>query len=629
MNMRFATALTAAARRHHPAAVAAAAAAVSSCSAAALLYVISDDGDSRSGSAGAVRLLSLPSPPTLLSLTQPSRRPPVPPVRRGRSHHHHHLLDPGATAEIKTATMAGFSPLLQILRGPQPAYCTSLRYRPSNNIPESRVSRGSPDEVAAERARASAERAREASLTIDEIEDEGFIVESLMGEGSFGCVYSARVKADAGWREAGDNAPAFLPCGSRVAIKRMAKGQRFRPVDVDEYGHGVEEEEAVGSPSSSPRSPSYSNHGESAADRSYAREMKALRAVGLHPNTCSLLGTFETESAFYIVLELIEGLPLFDWIVENGVFFRESTASNCLRPIVEALAHMHARHVCHNDIKPENIIVGLPSSRLTRTGGNNPDEDVGRSVVPVLGVLGGGANRSVISGVVEGGGTAAAVNPTEVFNESTPLMLKIIDFGMAHVLTAAQDYRVVGGPGEGTFAYWAPEMMEGEMYGTPADMWALGVTMYIALCGTHPFDPEGQSTDREIFNSVLRGAYATNGRIWSQHLSADAKECLHALLEVDPAKRITAEAALRLPFFTRHNNSTTAGAKVGVQIGEADDGGGGPAASEQEKAEIAVMRRTLIRKTSQRLQEIASRRKKNGAKGGDEGGGGGWFSFFS
>ena len=39
-----------------------------------------------------------------------------------------------------------------------------------------------------------------------------------------------------------------------------------------------------------------------------------------------------------------------------------------------------------------------------------------------------------------------------------------------------------------TLAYWAPEVLNLQRYGTKADMWSLGVTMYQIVTGEHPFN---------------------------------------------------------------------------------------------------------------------------------------------
>ena len=66
------------------------------------------------------------------------------------------------------------------------------------------------------------------------------------------------------------------------------------------------------------------------------------------------------------------GPPLFDWIVDHGVFFREETASTCLSQIVKSIYYIHSNGVCHNDMKPENIIVGVTRARYG--GDGNPDD---------------------------------------------------------------------------------------------------------------------------------------------------------------------------------------------------------------------------------------------------------------
>jgi serine/threonine protein kinase len=59
----------------------------------------------------------------------------------------------------------------------------------------------------------------------------------------------------------------------------------------------------------------------------------------------------------------------------------------------------------------------------------------------------------------------------------------------------------------GTLAYLAPECMIDEEEripcGTSADMWSLGLVMYIILSGTHPFDLENNASDEEIVHRIL------------------------------------------------------------------------------------------------------------------------------
>ena len=73
----------------------------------------------------------------------------------------------------------------------------------------------------------------------------------------------------------------------------------------------------------------------------------------------------------------------------------------------------------------------------------------------------------------------------------------------------------------------APEVNSGAGYDTSADLYSLGVTMYIMLCDCFPKVP---------FNSSNEDHYL--------RLSADAKDLLHSLLDHDPIRRITAVEAL-------------------------------------------------------------------------------------
>ena len=64
--------------------------------------------------------------------------------------------------------------------------------------------------------------------------------------------------------------------------------------------------------------------------------------------------------------------------------------------------------------------------------------------------------------------------------------VKIIDFGLAKLLDADGETASF----LGTRGYLAPEMLQRQAYSMSVDMWALGIIVYILLCGCLPFDDE-------------------------------------------------------------------------------------------------------------------------------------------
>ena len=92
----------------------------------------------------------------------------------------------------------------------------------------------------------------------------------------------------------------------------------------------------------------------------------------------------------------------------------------------------------------------------------------------------------------------------------------------------------------GTPGYVAPEILEGKSYDTQADMWSLGVIVYILLGGYPPFIEQNQ---RELFRKIRKGQYEFHEEYWGQ-VSDDAKNLIRALLSVDPTKRYDANGAI-------------------------------------------------------------------------------------
>jgi cGMP-dependent protein kinase len=76
--------------------------------------------------------------------------------------------------------------------------------------------------------------------------------------------------------------------------------------------------------------------------------------------------------------------------------------------------------------------------------------------------------------------------------------LKLIDFGTAKVVEGRTYSRL------GTPYYMAPEVITGDGYNTPADIWSLGIMLYEFLCGNVPFGVE-EEDPYVIYNKVLEG----------------------------------------------------------------------------------------------------------------------------
>lgn len=210
-------------------------------------------------------------------------------------------------------------------------------------------------------------------------------------------------------------------------------------------------------------------------------EIKVLKSLN-HPNIIHLEDTFETADRIYIVMEMMKGGELFDYVVEKGTLSEEE-ASILVRKITSAVAHMHGLGIIHRDLKPENLL-------LTSKG---PNAEV-----------------------------------------------KLIDFGLAKVM-----HEPVANSFLGTKGYLAPEMLQRVAYDKAIDMWALGVIVFVLLCGCLPFDDDSSRISSE---TQARKRFALRFPKWAASLSSSAKDLLHNLLEINPKTRYTADQALNHPW---------------------------------------------------------------------------------
>jgi len=216
-----------------------------------------------------------------------------------------------------------------------------------------------------------------------------------------------------------------------------------------------------------------------------------------HSHIVNLHEYFDESHTVTLVLECCRGGDLFDALnrewPRTGRGFLEPAAVRVMTHILSALEHIHGRHIVHRDLKCENVLLSMSNVAAERN------------------------------------------------------TFKLCDFGFSayddgsHTLTAR-----VGSP-----YTVAPEVVAGKPYGSPVDMWSIGVVMYMTLAAQSPFYAPSNS---RVLRLVLNGSYSLQNGIWPS-VSPPAKALLTSLMTVDPAARVTARQALEYQWL-----STAAGA---------------------------------------------------------------------
>ncbi len=214
-------------------------------------------------------------------------------------------------------------------------------------------------------------------------------------------------------------------------------------------------------------------------------EIRVLQLMD-HPNIINLEDVFETPDRIYMVMELMQGGELFDYVVEKGTLSEEE-ASILVRKLTSAVAHMHDQNVIHRDLKPENLLL---TSRQSNTA-----------------------------------------------------QVKLIDFGLAKIISDSAPISSF----LGTRGYLAPEMLQRHSYDKAIDIWALGVIVFVLLCGCLPFDDDSSMINSD---ADARKKFTLRFPRWAMSLSKSAKDLLQCLLDVNPKTRFTAHQALQHPWVT-------------------------------------------------------------------------------
>jgi len=128
--------------------------------------------------------------------------------------------------------------------------------------------------------------------------------------------------------------------------------------------------------------------------------------------------------------------------------------------------------------------------------------------------------------------------------------LKMIDLGMSSGFTLKADEI------KGTYDYMAPEVFRG-VYGPEADMWSLGVVLFVMLIG-RPFFPDPYASPADMDKLVHDRSFVQARVTWASQqilgtgarMSPEAHSMLRELLVPDRYLRLTVKEALQHPFVT-------------------------------------------------------------------------------
>lgn len=238
----------------------------------------------------------------------------------------------------------------------------------------------------------------------------------------------------------------------------------------------------------------------------------------------------DEEACVYLVLELLRGGELFDFVVDRTCL-REAQAKEAIKGVASALELCHSRGIAHRDVKPENVLLvdPIPSSSRNTTELIMPasnfrlvDFGFAKDVSTAT-----STSNSIISGQVFGDDLMRTACGTPSYTAPEVLL--------------SSPHRSVFATRE-----MQRDMAVYEGYGLKADMWSLGVVAYVCLCGYLPFGEEDGSTC-ELFRQIVEAKVSFHSQYW-RNVSDDAKDFVRKLLCPDPTQRLSAEQVLAHPW---------------------------------------------------------------------------------
>lgn len=219
-------------------------------------------------------------------------------------------------------------------------------------------------------------------------------------------------------------------------------------------------------------------------DQKVKNEVTILQSLRNFDSIVKINDVLETDLHYYIVMEYLGGGDVFDRILKKGMY-PELEARILATNLLFSVDFMHHRRVAHRDLKPQNLLFQ---------------------------------------------------------NQHSDTDFKVAGFSFAKRVLQPKSLLTR----YGTTTYVAPEILKGIPYDETADMWSVGVIIYITLVGYPPFLEEDQQIQCQ---KICEAQYDFFKEDWG-HISEEAKDLIKCLLVVDPNRRVSASQALQHSWIT-------------------------------------------------------------------------------
>jgi calcium/calmodulin-dependent protein kinase I len=223
-------------------------------------------------------------------------------------------------------------------------------------------------------------------------------------------------------------------------------------------------------------------------DEAVLNEVAIMQSLTGNKYTVQLMDFYEEDETFYLVMEYMEGGDVFDNIVKM-TSYKEKDARDLTVKLLKAVSSIHKAGIAHRDIKPQNLLLSSKENNAS---------------------------------------------------------IKIGDFGFARRVHTPESLTTrVGTP-----TYVAPEILKNIPHDQRADLWSIGVVIFVLLVGYPPFLEEKQS---DLFAKIRAGDWNFVETDWA-HISLDAKALIKGLLVTDPKERWSLEESLRCRWIQQDPN---------------------------------------------------------------------------